>query len=81
MIYVIFLLFNEVCYFSWDGLGNLASSEAMRLFVKILEVRINKFESIKPFLASILNMTVTLFNRKKILHGIQRLLISMKNHL
>jgi len=30
-----------VCSYSWHGLGNMASTEAMRLFVKILEVHMN----------------------------------------
>jgi hypothetical protein len=32
------MLAYAACVFSWHGLGNMPSTEAMRLFVKILEV-------------------------------------------
>jgi hypothetical protein len=34
------LISYMICVFSWHGLGSMPSAEAMRLFVKILEVRV-----------------------------------------
>lgn len=67
-------LLRMVVPYSWNGLGNMASTEAMRLFVKLLEV-----STLEPYWSWwVMGVNLLIywnhvddFNRKKILLGIQ----------